>query len=67
MSKPLKKDLRTLKELRNDVAEIMTTYESLNDKTQDFLREEFNTETWIHLRNFDDNLRDTIEEMEKIK
>jgi len=61
--KPSNKDLSLLEALRNDITIIMNRYEVLEDETKDFLREEFNGETLLHLRKFDSNLRDVIDEI----
>lgn len=63
MNKPSNKDLSLLKALRKDVELLMNRYEGLEEETKDFLRDEFNCETWLHLREFDDNLRDTLDEI----
>jgi len=49
--KPSEKDLSLLEALRTDIMIIMNRYEMLENETKDFLREEFNGETWLYLRN----------------
>lgn len=65
MSRPSKHDILVLSDLRKGVQKLMKRYNDLDRETRDFLREEFNGETLLHLTKFDNNVRDAIEELER--
>lgn len=67
MGTPNRKDLRKLRALRSQAAKLESCYKSMTEETKEFLREGFYGETELHLRQFDDNLKDCEREILKPK
>ena len=65
MSRPNRKDLRRLNSIQSMTENLQSAYSGLSSETQTFLREEFNGETELKLRDFGQNVSETIEELKK--
>jgi len=61
MNEPSRGDLKRLKSLQSMTEKIISGLSGLTNTTQEFLRTEFVGETSIHLRKFEQNIRDTVE------
>ncbi len=57
-----KGDLNLLEKILKKTEELELLYDGLSENTQDFLLNEYNGETKIHLYNFDRNITDAIRE-----
>lgn len=62
--KPNKKDIAKLKELQKMAESMMDYYQALERETKHFLCTEFTIETELQIRQFQQNIRDTIYELE---
>ena len=67
MKNPNRKDLRKLNCILSMVQKLQYAYDGLSLETQTFLLEEFHGETAIHLRDFEQNIEEAIEELKKPK
>ena len=64
MRKPSNKDILLLKEIEEDIGELIKKYNSLQPETMDFLLNEFTGESEFHMFQIERNIRDTIKEIE---
>lgn len=62
---PDKKDLHVLKAINMKCEQIQQLEKTLNKGTQDFLLNEFNNSTSMHLINYQRNIDETIKEIEE--
>lgn len=62
---PARADRRKLKALQTMCERMDDYYSTLDRATKHFLCTEFTGETELHLRQFNQNIKDTIEEVEK--
>ncbi len=56
-----RKDLRRLNSILSMSENLQYAYDGLSDSTKDYLREEFEGETELHLINFERNICDVID------
>lgn len=64
---PNKKDIAKLKELQKKAESMMDYYQTLERETKHFLCTEFTNETELQIRQFQQNIKDTIYELETTK
>ena len=67
MLEPSRCDLKRLKSLQNMAEKIRTGFSGLTNTTQEFLRSGFVGETELHLRQFEQNLSETVEQIKNPK